>query len=101
MRRIASLAQSLEPTRPRPFVRMVTRAVSPIPDGDAAASPAGLELLARIHNALEGSAEILQELNGAEARQLAEELAVLQAALPKLTGPRLPFALQLAPTVAS
>src|SRR6266540_3396613 len=66
-----------------------------------AASPAGLELLTRIHNALEGSAEILQELNGAEAHQLAEELAALQAALPKLTGPRLPFAHQLAPTVAS
>jgi len=66
-----------------------------------AAAPMGLELLARIHSALEDSAGILQELNGAEARQLAEELATLQAALPKLTEPRLPFDDQLALAIAS
>jgi len=66
-----------------------------------AAEPIGLELLVRIQSALEGSAEILQELSNAEARQLAEELAALRAALPKLTGPRRPFAGQLAPAIAS
>ena len=65
----------------------------------SAPSP-GMDLLARIHSALQGSAEILQALSGAEARQLAEELAALQAALPKIGGPRRPFVPRLAPATA-
>lgn len=47
------------------------------------------DLLARIHNALEDSAQYLQELSGDQAHQLASELAALQAALPKPGGPRI------------
>jgi adenylate kinase family enzyme len=51
--------------------------------------PAGLELLARIRNALEDSAEYLQEQQDDQvARQLAAELEMLQAALPDLSGPQ-------------
>lgn len=69
-------------------------AASPAGDeirADGAPMPSGLELLARVRNALEDSAEYLQEQSGDQARQLARELAALQAALPNLTGPRLPF----------
>ena len=54
-----------------------------------------------ILGALEGSAEILQELSDAEARRLAQELAALRAALPKLGGPPRPFVDRLARAVAS
>ncbi|HEX9372055.1 MAG TPA: hypothetical protein VF897_13660, partial [Roseiflexaceae bacterium] len=64
----------------------------------AAPAPAGLELLARMRNALEDSAEYLQEQSGDQARQLAQELAALQAALPDLSVPRLPFARLVAAT---
>jgi len=62
----------------------------------AAPVSSGLELLERVRNALEDSAEYLQEQGGDQAAlQLAAELAALQAALPNLSGPRLPFALQV------
>jgi transposase len=62
----------------------------------AAPVSSGLELLERVRNALEDSAEYLQEQGGDQAAlQLAAELAALQAALPNLSGPRLPFALLL------
>jgi hypothetical protein len=51
-----------------------------------------MELLERVRNALEDSAVFLQEQGDDQAaHQLAAELAVLQAALPNLAGPRLPF----------
>ena len=53
---------------------------------------AGMELLERVRNALEDSAVFLQEQGNDQAsQQLAAELAALQAALPNLAGPRLPF----------
>ena len=48
------------------------------------APPSELDLLARVVNALAESAGFLQEHSDDEARQLAAELAALQAALPKL-----------------
>jgi transposase len=59
--------------------------------------PSGMELLARIQSALADSAAFLQASHDAEARQLAAELTTLHAALPKLGGPRHPFARPLAP----
>jgi transposase len=54
---------------------------------------AGIELLERVRNALEDSAVFLQGQGDEQAtQQLAAELAALQAALPNLTGQRLPFA---------
>jgi hypothetical protein len=62
----------------------------------------GLELLERVRNALEDSATWLQEQGGDQAaHQLAAELAALQAALPNLTGPRLPFARPVAGATAT
>jgi hypothetical protein len=56
-----------------------------------------MELLERVRNALEDSATFLQEQGDDQAaHQLAAELAALQAALPNLTGPRLPFDRQVA-----
>jgi hypothetical protein len=53
----------------------------------------GIELLERVRNALEDSAVFLQEQGNDQAtQQLAAELAAIQAALPNLAGPRLPFA---------
>jgi hypothetical protein len=57
----------------------------------------GMELLERVRNALEDSATFLQEQgNDQVAHQLAAELAALQAALPNLAEPRLPFGRQVA-----
>jgi hypothetical protein len=51
--------------------------------------PAGLDLLNRVREALQTSAAYLQDQHGdQEARQLAVELEVLQAALPDPNGPR-------------
>jgi transposase len=69
------------------------------PQLGAAPVASGLELLERVRNALEDSAEYLQEQgDDLAARQLATELAALQAALPDLSEPRLPFARQVAGT---
>ncbi|HJZ46528.1 MAG TPA: AAA family ATPase, partial [Roseiflexaceae bacterium] len=63
---------------------------------------AGMELLERVRNALEGSAVFLQEQGDDQAaHELAAELAALQAALPNLASPRLPFARQVAGTAAT
>ncbi len=62
----------------------------------------GMELLERVRNALEGSAVFIQEQGNDQAtQQLAAELAALQAALPNLAGPRLPFARPVAGTPAT
>lgn len=62
---------------------------------------AELDLLARVHQALAGSAEIIQALKSKEARQLADELAALQDMLPKPSGPHHPFVRPLALAAAS
>lgn len=67
---------------------------SPVSAEAAAArpeAPADQELLARIHSALEDSAEYLQGQRATKARRLAAELAAIQAALPQPTGQRPPF----------
>ena len=62
----------------------------------------GMELLERVRNALEGSAVFIQEQGNDQAtQQLVAELAALQAALPNLAGPRLPFARPVAGTPAT
>ena len=99
---LAALTGALDAVpAPEPNVAAPTAAEPEQSLAVGAAAPMGLDLLARIHSALEGSAEILQELSDAQARQLAEELAALKAALPKLSGPRRPFGDRLARAVAS
>jgi hypothetical protein len=92
--RVAALATELDsapeptPIAP-PALADTTAEAATIP----ALVPAGMELLERVRNALEDSAILLQEQGNDHARQqLAAELAALQAALPNLAEPRLPFA---------
>jgi hypothetical protein len=87
--RVAALAEELDTTTrmPTPVGRL---AIIDAPEPTPISS--GMELLERVRNALEDSAVFLQGQGDEQAtQQLAAELAALQAALPNLAGPRLPF----------
>jgi AAA ATPase-like protein/Homeodomain-like domain-containing protein len=90
---VAALAAELD-TAPV-SVPVARLALADVPAEATVPAPvsSGMELLERVRNALEDSAVFLQEQgDDQDAHQLAAELAVLQAALPNLAGPRLPFA---------
>ena len=87
--RVAALAAELDSAPVSAPVAQ--RALADVPEPTTVS--AGMELLERVRNALEDSAVFLQGQGDEQAtQQLAAELAALQAALPNLAGPRLPFA---------
>jgi transposase len=91
--RVAALAAELDSAPVSAPVAQ--RALADVPEPTTIS--AGMELLERVRNALEDSAVFLQGQADEQAtQQLAAELAALQAALPNLAGPRLPFALPAA-----
>jgi hypothetical protein len=95
--RVAAIAAELD-TAPVP-APVARRALADAPAEATVPAPvsSGMELLERVRNALEDSAVFLQEQGDDQAaHQLAAELAMLQAALPNLAEPRLPFVLPVA-----
>jgi hypothetical protein len=91
--RVATLAATLDSAPVSAHVAPPAPAEAPAETPNPALVPAGMELLERVRNALEDSAIFLQEQGNQQAsQQLVAELAALKAALPNLTGPRLPFA---------
>jgi hypothetical protein len=81
-----------------PAITTIAEAAEPAP----LLVSSGMELLERVRNALEDSAVFIQEQGDDQtAHQLAAELAALQAALPNLAGPRLPFARPVAGSPAT
>jgi transposase len=94
--RVAALAADLDTAAP---AAAPAERLAPVDVPEPTPVSSGMELLERVRNALEDSAVFLQGKGDEQgSQQLAAELAALQAALPNLTGPRLPFVRQVAGT---